>query len=95
MLFLFLKYLQKARGQKGSTVDRREMSGTDVYSERVASRQVRKPHQLDARRCCNVESTSLTLIQRRNSIVCPVGKQATPYESMYFTLNRRWYGVVT
>ena len=25
------------------------------------------------RRCCDVESTSLTLIQRRNNVVCPVG----------------------
>ena len=25
------------------------------------------------RRCCDVESTALTLIQRRNNIVCPVG----------------------
>ena len=28
---------------------------------------------LGTRRCCDVESTSMTLIQRRNSVVCPAG----------------------
>ena len=28
---------------------------------------------LGTRRCCDVESTSLTLIQRRNNVVYPVG----------------------
>ena len=28
---------------------------------------------LGTRRCCDVESTSMTLIQRRNDVVCPVG----------------------
>ena len=29
---------------------------------------------LGTRRCCDVESTSLTLIQRRNNVVCPGGR---------------------
>ena len=29
---------------------------------------------LGKRRCCDVESTSLTLLQRRNNVVCPVGR---------------------
>ena len=29
---------------------------------------------LGTRQCCDVESTSLTLNQRRNNVVCPVGK---------------------
>ena len=32
-----------------------------------------KPSPLGTRRCCDVESTSMTLIQRRNNVVCPVG----------------------
>ena len=28
---------------------------------------------LDTRRCCEVESTSMTLIQRRSNVVCLVG----------------------
>ena len=31
-------------------------------------------HPLSVRRCCDVESTSMTLIQRRNCVVCPVGR---------------------
>ena len=31
-----------------------------------------EPNPLDKRRCCDVESTSLTLIQRCNNVVCPV-----------------------
>ena len=30
-------------------------------------------YPLDTRRCCDVESTSLTLIQRRSNVVCLVG----------------------
>ena len=30
-------------------------------------------YPLGTRRCCNVESTLLTLIYRRNNVVCPVG----------------------
>ena len=32
-----------------------------------------KQFPLGTRRCCDVESTSLTLIQRRNNVVCPLG----------------------
>ena len=35
---------------------------------------VKGNHPLGTRRCCDVESTSMTLIQRRNNVVCPVGK---------------------
>ena len=35
---------------------------------------VRLYNPLGTRRCCDVESTSLTLIQRRNNVVCPVGR---------------------
>ena len=31
-------------------------------------------YPLGTQRCCDVESTSLTLIQRRNNVVCPVGR---------------------
>ena len=30
-------------------------------------------HPMDTTRCCDVESTSMTLIQRRINVVCPVG----------------------
>ena len=30
------------------------------------------------RRCCDVESTSMTLIQRCNNVVCPVGMNIRP-----------------
>ena len=43
----------------GVIKDQKHVSRTALYS-------------LDTRRCCDVESTLLTLIQRRNSIVCPV-----------------------
>ena len=29
-------------------------------------------HHVGTRRCCDVESTSLTFIQRHNNVVCPV-----------------------
>ena len=32
---------------------------------------------LDTRRCCYVESTSMTLIQGRNNVACPVGNVVT------------------
>ena len=33
-------------------------------------------HPLGIRRCCDVESTSMTLIQCRNNIVCPLGTES-------------------
>ena len=39
-------------------------------------------------RCCDVESTSMTLIQRRNNVVCPVGYRrliSIPREKYLFT----------
>ena len=30
-------------------------------------------YPLDTRLCCDVKSTSVTLIERRNNVVCPVG----------------------
>ena len=30
-------------------------------------------YPLGTRDCCDVQSTSMTLIQRRNNVVCPVG----------------------
>ena len=35
--------------------------------------QIRIGNPLDTRRCNDVKSTSMTLIQRRNNVVCPVG----------------------
>ena len=43
----------------------------DVYLWSVITSLLSFP--LGTRRCCDVESTSLTLIQRRNNVVCPVG----------------------
>ena len=37
------------------------------------------PPYLGPRRCCDIESTSLTLIQRHNNVVCPVGNLQTQY----------------
>ena len=42
---------------------------------------------LGTRRCCDVESTSLTLIKRRDNVVCPVGR-ATP--GKYKTICKCW-----
>ena len=44
---------------------------------------IRKHHPLGTQRCCDVESTSLMLIQRLNSVVCPVGKAATTTTTLY------------
>ena len=37
----------------------------------------------NTRRCCDVESTSLTLIQRRNNVVCPVGRFPSARNVLY------------
>ena len=34
---------------------------------------IQRCNPMGTRRCCDVESTSLTLIQRRNNVVCQVG----------------------
>ena len=39
---------------------------------------VLSPYPLGTRRCCDVESTSMTLILRRNNVVCPVGTGCIP-----------------
>ena len=36
--------------------------------------QVASSSPPDTRRCRDVESTSLTVIQRRNNVVCPLGR---------------------
>ena len=38
-------------------------------------------YPLGTRRCCDVESTSLTLIQRRINVVCPVGIHLTTQQT--------------
>ena len=43
------------------------------------------------RRCCDVESTSLMLIQRRNYAVCPVGVHRSAY--LYAQGRRRFLNV--
>ena len=42
------------------------------------------------RRCCDVESTSLTLIQRRNNVVCPVGSREHAATSMHTIVKVPW-----
>ena len=37
-------------------------------------------NSLDTRRCCDVESTSKTLIQSRTDVVCPVVSHLGPYD---------------
>ena len=37
---------------------------------------------LGTRRCCDVESTSKPLIQRRNNVVCPVGSSVVEIRGM-------------
>ena len=38
----------------------------------------------NTRRCCDVESTSLTLLQRRNNVVCPVGRFPSARNVLYW-----------
>ena len=42
----------------------------------TAPKTLTQNHPLGTRRCCDVESTSLTLIQRRNNVVYTVGSNA-------------------
>ena len=45
------------------------------------------PYPLGTRRCCNVESKSLTLIQRRSNVVFPVGND----NNYHCNLHRQWW----
>ena len=49
---------------------------------------------LDTRRCCDVELTSLTLIQRRNNVVCPVGYTILNSKAMKFIAQRAQWEVI-
>ena len=53
------------------------MSFTFLYSFCAHMKMNEAPifylYPLGTQRCCDVESTSVTLIQRRNNVVCPVG----------------------
>ena len=43
---------------------------------------------LDTRRCCDVESTSLTLIQRRSNVLCPMGIHSSwSVQSLRYTVH--------
>ena len=51
-------------------------------------------YPVGTRRCCDVESTSLTLIQRRNNVGCPAGTwDRTDLSPVYVALDWRWFSV--
>ena len=56
-----------------------------VYSYHVFSAYTVYP--LGTRRCCDVESTSTTLIQRPNNVVCPVGIPSTNTGLAYYYIS--------
>ena len=47
--------------------------GVYFYASAIAPRILVRSNPLGTRHCCDVESTSLPLIQRHNNVVCPVG----------------------
>ena len=45
--------------------------------------------RLGTRRCCDVEATSKTLLQRRNNVVCPLGWYEHFYNNAYLRSRQR------
>ena len=59
--------------------------------ERSQPRHSTKTHYLlGTRRCCDVESMSVTLIQRRSNVVCQVGYSIT-WHLLFQHAPRRWW----